>query len=267
MVHQLETQCYGSGTCSDIAAEIAGSLAHAAIAFRDRKALAREYWRKAKMAYAQSGAVSGKFGASHEEYPVLATYYTSTGVRSHVFFAAASMYRACKVRRCPDEAKYLAHTQKLGIMKEADGGQKWFWEVPGWDNAWWDGALLMAQDGIEGPEIFGKPAYTQFLRSFVDKWTNGKSPIRYAIDIYKLRQAEGLEMTEGTTYNGLGWPTDALGSHNLDDWPIEWVKLWTEACTGQRCGRCCHAGCLPWASDLPLSGVATALRWAVRQSL
>lgn len=173
-----------AGTCSDVAGEIAASLAHAAVAFRDQEDLASEYWRKAQMAYAQTGAVSGNFGASHEEYPLLAVYYTSTGVRSHVFFAAASMYTACKVFGCPDEQLYFAHTEKLGIMKEADGGQKWFWEVPGWDNAWWDGALLMAQDGIEGPEIFGKPAYTQFLRSFADKWTNGKSPIRCVIWIH-----------------------------------------------------------------------------------
>lgn len=175
------TLSVSAGTCSDVAGEIAASLAHAAVAFRDRAALAREYWRKAQMAYAQTGAVNGKFGASHEEYPTLATYYTSTGVRSHVFFAAASMYTACKALGCPDLDTYLAHTEKLGIMKEADGGQKWFWEVPSWDNAWWDGALLMAQAGVEGPQIFGKPAYTQFLSSFVDKWTNGKSPIRCVV--------------------------------------------------------------------------------------
>lgn len=182
MNEQITIMSFAAGTCSDVAAEIAASLAHAAVAFRDRRTLSNEYWRKAKMAYAQSGAPSGPFGASHQEYSTLATYYTSTGVRSHVFFAAASMYTACRVMNCPDEAMYMEHTERLGIMKEADGGQKWFWEVPGWDNAWWDGALLMAQAGVEGPEIFGKPAYSQFLRSFANKWTNGKSPIRCVAD-------------------------------------------------------------------------------------
>jgi Glycosyl hydrolase family 9 len=166
--------------CSDVTGEMAAALAHAAVAFKDVPALRKAYWRKAQWAYLQTGAATGKFGNSNDAYELLRTYYPSSGVVSHVFFAAASMYTACKALKCPDEATYLADANRLGVTKEADGGQKWFWEIPGWDNAWWDGAILMTRAGQPGPAMFGKPAFTQFLESFADKWTNGKAPIQYA---------------------------------------------------------------------------------------
>jgi hypothetical protein len=119
-------------------------------------------------------------GNSNDAYTLLRSYYPSSGVVSHVFFAAASMYTACKALKCPDAARYLADANRLGVTKEADGGQKWYWEVPGWDNAWWDGAILMAQGGQAGPLVDSKPAFTHFLEIFVDKWVNGKAPIKCA---------------------------------------------------------------------------------------
>ena len=157
---------------------MAATLAHAAIAFQDEPALSAEYWRKAQMAYAQTGIASKTFGNSNDAYSLLGTYYPSSGVVSHVFFGAASMFAACQALSCPDVEQYRADANAVGDMKEADGGQKWFWEVPGWDNAWWDGALVMAQRGEAGPEIFGKPAYKEFLSEFADKWTRGRNPIK-----------------------------------------------------------------------------------------
>jgi hypothetical protein len=169
-----------AGKCSDVSGEIAATLAHAAIAFKSNKELSDGYWSKAKMAYAQTGAATQEFGSSHDVFDLLKVYYPSTGVRSHVFFAAASMYAACLALECPDAETYKEHALALGAMKEGDGGQKWFWEVPGWDNAWWDGALIMAQQGEEGPEIFGKPAFKHYLAELARKWTFGKAPIKCA---------------------------------------------------------------------------------------
>lgn len=197
IVALVENQlCTCAGKCSDVSGEISASLAHAAIAFKAKQGvgkLAKEYWRKAVMAYKQTGADSMTFGNSNEVFDLLGIYYPSSGVRSHVFFAAASMWVACTklgtgVCSADDAAMYKAHALELATMKEADGGQKWFWEVPGWDNAWWDGAMLMAQMGVEGPEIFGKPAFKEYLGVFARKWTYGLAPIRYvdvSASIYK----------------------------------------------------------------------------------
>jgi Glycosyl hydrolase family 9 len=159
---------------------MAAALAHAAVAFKDVPKLRDAYWAKAKLAYIQTGAATGKFGTSHDEFTMLRTYYYSSGTVSHVFFAAASMYTACRALGCPDETAYLEDANRFGIMPEADGGTKYGWEVPSWDNAWWDGAILMAQAKQPGPLVYGKPAFTQFLDAFADKWTNAKSPIQYA---------------------------------------------------------------------------------------
>jgi Glycosyl hydrolase family 9 len=164
-----------AGTCSDITGAMAAALAHAAVAFKNVPALSTAYWNKAQWAYNQTGAATGMLGNSNDAYTVLRSYYSSSGVVSHVFFAAASMYTACKAVDCPEAARYLADANRLGVTKEADGKQKWFWEIPGWDNAWWDGAILMAQAGQAGMQLSGKPAFTQSLGSFVDRWTNGKT--------------------------------------------------------------------------------------------
>lgn len=127
-----------AGKCSDVSGEIAASLAHAAIAFKQTKGvgtLATEYWRKAVMAYKQTGADTMTFGNSNDVFDLLRIYYPSSGVRSHVFFAAASMWMACTklgTGVCTDAEVYKEHALELATMKEADGGQKWFWEVPGW---------------------------------------------------------------------------------------------------------------------------------------
>jgi hypothetical protein len=132
------------------------------------------------MAYAQTGVATMTFGNSNNVFTDLAIYYGSTGVVSHVFFGAASMYAACSVLECDEEDAYLGDALSLGNKQEPDGGQKWFWEVPSWDNAWWDGAMVMLQHGIEGPAIYGNPAFTTILGTFADKWVNGLSPIACA---------------------------------------------------------------------------------------
>lgn len=170
-----------TGTCSDITGEAAGALAHAAVAFKEVPALRDAYWRAAKTVYAMTSASvasrAADFGNSNDVYTLLKTYYPSTGVASHVFFGSASMFAACKALSCGTESLYQADAEKVGLFKEADGGQKWYWEVPNWDNGWWDGAILMVQNGVEGGPIYGKPAFTQFLQSFADKWAGGKSPL------------------------------------------------------------------------------------------
>jgi hypothetical protein len=163
---------------------MAAALAHAAVVFADVPELSKLYWEKAKIAYKQTGVDSKTWGNSNTAFSDLAIYYTSSGVVSHVFFGAASMYSACKALECSDLDTYLQHTNELGMSKEADGGQKWFWEVPGWDNAWWDGAMLMASEGIGGPELGGQPMYTQMLSIFVDKWVNGKAPVQCDSPLY-----------------------------------------------------------------------------------
>lgn len=166
-----------SGACSDVAGEVAASLAHAAAAFQDRPKVRDRYWRKAVQAYAQTGVKSMQFGNSNDVFPLLKTYYKSTGVVSHALFGAASMFDACKKIGCGDSKRYLDDVMKLAAMTEADGGSKFYWEVAGWDNAWWDAAVIMAAHGIRGPLLHGEPVFTSSLQRFVSKWVDGKSPV------------------------------------------------------------------------------------------
>lgn len=119
-----------AGEASDIAGEAAAALAHAAVAFADQPRLSAAYWRKAQMAYELTGVDAGRLGNSNDAYSVLKSYYPSSGVVSHVFYGAASMLAACRALRCKGEARYERQALKLAVMKEADGGQKWYWEVP-----------------------------------------------------------------------------------------------------------------------------------------
>ena len=82
-----------------------------------------------EQAYKQTGVGKLKFGNSNDVFTDLAIYYKSSGIVSHVLFAAASMYSACRAINCGDAGTYLKDVNKLGNMKEADGGIKWFWEV------------------------------------------------------------------------------------------------------------------------------------------
>ena len=90
-----------------------------------------------------------------------------------------------------DEAatfKDLAN-ELAGIVDEQ--GPRWYWEQAGWDNAWWDAVMLMAQQGEEGPVIDGNLAYPHFLSVFVNRWVNGEvdefSPVRCAPVLYNQR--------------------------------------------------------------------------------
>lgn len=168
----------GRGECSDVAAETAAALAHAATVFADEPRLRDAYWRKAGQAYALIGAAEA-MGASSSHYTKLARYYKSSGTASHALFAAASMWTACRAMRpaCKREATYLRDVDALAVREEADGDKKWFWEVPGWDNAWWDAAVLMASQGVDGPDLNGEPAFTSSLARFAQKWVHGESPV------------------------------------------------------------------------------------------
>ena len=130
-----------------MSAEIAATLAHAALAFQDKPTWSARYWEKAKRAYYHTGVARATFGNSNEAYPDLALYYSSSGMLSHVFFAAASMWQVCtKLSRCgAGEAEvYYKHAMKYGQAEEyfPEVVQKWFWESPGWDNAWCGAAAL-----------------------------------------------------------------------------------------------------------------------------
>ena len=110
-------------------------------------------------------------------YKRQAAYYVSGAVITHVFFAAASLYTAALELEPGAADGFRADAMELAVMQEANGGQQWYWEVPGWDNAWWDGALLMAAQGIKGPDIDDNPAFFNQLGVFVDKWVNVQAPI------------------------------------------------------------------------------------------
>ena len=168
-----------SGACSDVAGATAAALAHGALAFKDRKRVSSKYWSKAKSAYAQTN-VGGSLTNSNDVFAPLKIYYTSSGVASHVFFAAASMYAACKgLDACGDDeaARYKADADAMGAAKEPDGNAKWFWPASSWDNAWFDAAVLMAAQGDDGPEVYGQPAYRAFLADFANRWVTGADPV------------------------------------------------------------------------------------------
>jgi hypothetical protein len=169
-----------AGKASDIAGEVAAALAHAALAFADVPALRGAYWAKAKLAYKLTGVATKKFQPSTNAYALLKNYYASSAPVAHVFFAAASMFLASKTLENASAETFQKDALALGAMKEPNGDQKWYYEVPGWDNPWWDGALLMARQGISGPLIDGKPAFTHYPAVFADKWTNGLDPVKCA---------------------------------------------------------------------------------------
>jgi endoglucanase len=164
--------------CSDVAGEMAAALAHAAIVFKNDDARREMYWSKAKLAYKLTGVGPDTFGSSNDAYDKLAVFYTSSGVVSHVLFGAASMYAACLAIECGDEAAYLADVMRLGAMKESDGGQKWFWQVPSWDHAWWDSAALMLSHGVKGPDIYGEPAFSKLMGDFATTWVDASEPVQ-----------------------------------------------------------------------------------------
>ena len=105
-----------AGKCSDITGNAAAALAHASVAFADNTALSQRYFEAAGQVYAMTSArvaTSPKiFGNSNAAYSLLQIYYPSSGVTSHVFYAAASMWSACLARSCPDEAKLQADARK-----------------------------------------------------------------------------------------------------------------------------------------------------------
>lgn len=170
------------GQCSDIAAEVAAALAHAASTFRNDDALRDAYWSKARSAYAQTGIDSDTFTNSNDAYPLLSVFYKSSGVVSHVLYAAASMYSVCLDLECGDEAQYLSDVEKLAAREEPDGQKKWFWPVPGWDHAWFDAAVLMLQRGVQGPDVYGRPAFLAFLGDMVAVWVNAEDPVQMSPD-------------------------------------------------------------------------------------
>lgn len=169
-----------AGQASDIAGEVAAALAHAALAFSDMPELSCMYWDKAQLAYKLTGIETRTFGTSSELYPILHNYYPSSAAITHVFFAAATLAMVARaLGKDAAEQQFLTEAVELGGKKELDGSQKWYWEVPSWDNAWWEGAIIMAQLGVEGPKIDGyNPAFKHFLSVFADKWTNGLHPIK-----------------------------------------------------------------------------------------
>ena len=178
-IERTEVWC-DFGKCSDVTGEIAATLAHAAAAFVHEPELSAVYWEKAKAAYAQTNIGPDSFGNSNDVYAPLAVYYASSGVVSHVFFGAASMYSACMaLDACSDDeaSQYRADAERLGNMKEPDGGQRWFYPSETWDSAWFSGAALMASHGIAGPDIFGNEAFKFFLADFAKKWVGGQDPI------------------------------------------------------------------------------------------
>lgn len=176
-----------AGECSDIAAEMAAALAHSAVAFKSNNELSSLYWTKAKQAFNQTSADSpDDVTSSSDTLTDLQNYYRSTSPRGHVFYGAASMWVACQaLDACDDdEAEYYKDLAN-GIAGVLDfTGGRWYWEQAGWDNAWWDAAMLMAQQGEEGPIVDGNIAFPHFLEVFAYRWVGGEvdefSPIRCA---------------------------------------------------------------------------------------
>jgi hypothetical protein len=178
-LHHQET-C--AGKCADLAGEVAAALAHAALAFKEWQDLSMKYWDKANQAFKQVGDVktlidngqTSQIGISSNQFPLLQNYYKSSSPWSHVYFAAASMWVACK------SLSFCTATEAAGFKDLAisvssvvdNSGPRWYWELAGWDNAWWDATVLMAQQGESGPMIDGNVAYTHFLSVFVNRWVN-----------------------------------------------------------------------------------------------
>jgi hypothetical protein len=159
---------------------VAAALAHAALAFSDIPVLRDAYWAKAKLAYKLTGIATKSFGTSTTAYPLLQQYYPTKTPVAHVFFAAASMLLASKTLESTSASSFQDDAMVLGAMAEPTGDKKWYWEVPGWDNPWWDGALIMAKLGIQGPLIDGKRAFLHFPAVFASKWTKGLDPVKCA---------------------------------------------------------------------------------------
>lgn len=179
-----------AGECSDVAGEMAAALSHSAVAFQNNADLSKLYWTKAKQAFAQTSIEDpSAITSSANVLEVLKNYYNSSSPRSHVFFAAASMWVACKALITHDLCDEVEAEIYKDLANDIAGvvdfsGPRWYWEQAGWDNAWWDGALIMAQQGETGPIIDGNLAYTHFLEVFTYRWVGGEvdefSPIRCA---------------------------------------------------------------------------------------
>ena len=102
--------------------------------------------------------------------PAATAFYKSTGVNHQLLYAAASLLQAT------GDAKYSADAQRWGVAPEdrGYGPYKSYGDWIGWDMAWFDGAVLMLDRGVDPGTALGFKAQ---LSRTVNNWVRGSGGV------------------------------------------------------------------------------------------
>ncbi|GAU44620.1 hypothetical protein TSUD_378980 [Trifolium subterraneum] len=146
------TECH---SCSDLAAEMAASLAAASIVFKDNKAYSKKLVHGATTLFKFSRDQRGRYSAGSSE---AATFYNSTGYFDEFVWGGAWMYFAT------GNNSYLKLATTPGIAKHAGA----FWGGQDYGVFSWDNKLAGSQVLLSRLRLFLSPGYPyeEILRTF-----------------------------------------------------------------------------------------------------
>ncbi|KAK2394470.1 endoglucanase [Trifolium repens] len=146
------TECH---SCSDLAAEMAASLAAASIVFKDNKAYSKKLVHGATTLFKFSRDQRGRYSPGNSE---AATFYNSTSYWDEFVWGGAWMYFAT------GNNSYLKLATTPGIAKHAGA----FWGGQDYGVFSWDNKLAGAQVLLSRLRLFLSPGYPyeEILRTF-----------------------------------------------------------------------------------------------------
>ncbi|CAN6475822.1 unnamed protein product [Victoria cruziana] len=146
---------YECHTCSDLAAEMAATMASASIVFKDNAAYSKKLVHAAATLFKFSREQRGRYSPSGTD---AALFYNSTGYYDEYEWGAAWMYYAT------GNISYLQLATTPGIAKHAGA----FWGGPYYGVFSWDNKLPGAQVLLSRLRLFLSPGYPyeEILRTF-----------------------------------------------------------------------------------------------------
>lgn len=159
----------------DLVAAAAGAMAGCVLVFKDVDTkVATDCMSHAKSLYdwAANDPATLKGIPYDMSVPGAKTFYKSTGTYHHMFFAAASLFKAT------GDKKYSSDAIKWGTSPDANnlyGAYKSYSDWPAWDNAWYEGAILMLEQGVDPGTNLG---FKNQLVRMLNNWVNGKGDVK-----------------------------------------------------------------------------------------
>lgn len=129
---------------ADLIMVAAGALANCYLVFKDNdSAFAANCLTHSKSLYKWGMSVPS--GNQYDDIiPEAKTFYKATGTNHRILFAAASLYHAT------NDVAYKNDANKWGVAADSSskfGAYKYYNDWVGWDNEWFEGAVLMMDKG------------------------------------------------------------------------------------------------------------------------